>query len=141
MKKIFLVFLALFLSWGIFFSHTDIALAQNPPTEEIEFDKLDPLKIGGNENVLQAPAAGEDFSDPGKAISRALVFAFPIAGIILFAMILWGGLEMIGGAAESKSLEAGKQRITAAVIGFLLLFSSYWVAQIIQFVFNVRILG
>jgi hypothetical protein len=68
------------------------------------------------------------------------VFAFPIAGIILFLMIVWGGFEMVTGATNAKSMDAGKQRITAAVIGFILLFSSYWLMQIIETVFGLAIL-
>jgi hypothetical protein len=48
---------------------------------------------------------------------------------------------MMMGAADTKSFDAGKQRVTAAVIGFVLLFCSYWIAQIVQFIFGVTILG
>ena len=141
MKKIFFVFLTFILVCAPFCFSSPVAHAQEPPTEKIDFDKLDPLKLGGNKNILESSTKGEDLSTPGKIVSRALVYAFPIAGIILFVMILWGGLEMLGGAAETKSLEAGKQRITAAVIGFLILFTAYWITQVIQIVFGVRILG
>ena len=43
-------------------------------------------------------------------------------------------------AAGKKSIDAGKQRATAAVVGFMLLFASYWIAQIIEIVFGIKIL-
>ena len=55
-------------------------------------------------------------------------------------MLSWGGFEMLTGAADPKAQEAGKQRITAAIIGFLLLFASYWLAQLVQAIFGISIL-
>lgn len=80
-----------------------------------------------------------DLSSPGGIVSRLLLFAFPLAGLILFVMIVWGGFEMLTSAA-SKGIEAGKQRVTAALIGFTLLFVAYWVFQIVEVIFGVVIL-
>lgn len=97
-------------------------------------DSLNPLVQFGD------PTVNESFTTPGGIISRALVFAFPIAGLILFVMLVWAGFEILGGATEKKSVEAGKQRATAAVIGFVLLFASYWLIQILEVMFGVTIL-
>lgn len=105
------------------------------------FDALNPLNIAAG--LKGEPAKSpyfRTFSTPGGIISRALLFAFPIAGIILFLMIVWGGFEMVTGATNAKSMDAGKQRITAAVIGFGLLFVSYWLMQIVELVFGLSIL-
>lgn len=48
---------------------------------------------------------------------------------------------MLAGANNSKSLEEGKQRITAAIIGFILLFAAYWIAQLLEIIFGIRILS
>lgn len=102
------------------------------------FDMYDPLKIG---NSGSANYPKKDFSNPGKVISEALNYAFPLAGLILFVMIIWGGFEMLAGAATAKSKDAGRQRVTAAVAGFFLLFAAYWITQIIEVIFGVKILG
>lgn len=100
-----------------------------PPDSGV-FEELNPLKGGGLAGTLNSP---------GAIVSRILLFAFPLAGLILFVMIVWGGFEMIMGAT-SKGMEAGRQRVTAAIVGFILLFSSYWIMQIIQYVFGMVIL-
>ena len=76
----------------------------------------------------------------GDILSALLPYLYVAGGFILFIMMIWGGFEMLTGATEQKSQEAGKQRITAAVIGFILLFVSYWIAQILQIIFGIRIL-
>ena len=79
------------------------------------------------------------FSTPGGIISRFLPFIISGAGLILFVMLIWGSFEIMLGAANPKSAESGKQRITSALIGFFILFSVYWIAQIIQVIFGINI--
>jgi len=87
------------------------------------------------------PKLAEELSTPGGIINRFIQnYAFPLAGLILFVMLVWGGFEMLSGAANKKSIDAGKQRITAAVIGFVLLFAAYWIIQIIEAMFGLSIL-
>ena len=108
-------------------------LAAFAQVDPVNFDQFNPL-------VIDESPYKEQFSTPAGVINRALQFAFPIAGLILFFMIVWGGFEMLAGAGDSKAKGAGKERATAAVVGFLLLFAVYWIAQIVQVVFGVRFL-
>lgn len=106
------------------------------PTSTLTREDLDTL----NPLVIYSRDVPEDLSSPGGIIQRVLRFAFPIAGLILFLMLVWAGFEILSGAASKKSIDAGKQRATAAIIGFGLLFVSYWIAQIIEVIFGVNIL-
>ncbi|MDR0463250.1 MAG: pilin [Pseudomonadales bacterium] len=74
-------------------------------------------------------------------VSRAVNgFVFPIAGIILFAMILWGGFDIVLGSArgETNRIDQGKKRVTSAIIGFLILFAAFWIIQAVEQVFGLR---
>jgi hypothetical protein len=107
------------------------------PVESLDnetFDYFNPLKRYADAEVA------DQLSTPGGVISRALVFAFPLAGIILFVMLTWAGFEIVAGGGSKKAQDAGKQRATAAVIGFVLLFVSYWIVQVVEVVLNVAIL-
>ena len=64
-----------------------------------------------------------------------------IAGLILFGMIIMGGFEMLTAASDAKKAEAGKGRITSAIIGFLIIFCAYWIVQILEIVLGVKILS
>lgn len=107
--------------------------------------RVNPLTVTGNSNPLLRYVQGMNnlgnFSTPAGFINELLPYLFSLAGVILFMMLVWGGFEMMYGAADTKAQEAGKHRITAALIGFTLLFVSYWIAQILQFIFGVNILG
>ncbi|MFH2118618.1 MAG: pilin [Candidatus Paceibacterota bacterium] len=97
-------------------------------------DQFDPLLVGGSDKA-------QELSTLGGIISRVLTFAFPLAGMIMFVMIVAGGFQMLTGAAGQKSMEEGKKKVTSAVIGFIILFSSYWIAQLLEQIFNIRILN
>lgn len=102
-------------------------LAQN-------FDQFNPLVISGSEKADQ-------FRTPGGIVSELITgYAFPLAGMVLFVMLIWGGFEMMTSSVSGKK-DAGRQRMTAALIGFMLLFSSYWIAQLIQTIFGVNFLS
>ena len=118
----------------------DAIIPIEAPTAET-FDALNPLQIGGGETVDDkvASAYAEELSTPGGIVTRLLDFIFPIAGLILFLMISWGGFEVLVGSGDSSKVQAGKQRVTAAIVGFLVLFSSYWLIQIVEAVFGVVI--
>jgi hypothetical protein len=101
-----------------------------------DFASLNPLALFGKKNIND-----QYFTSPAGIISRVLLFAFPIAGLILFVMLVWAGFQILAGASQgSKSIEAGKQRATTAIVGFILLFVAYWIMQIIEIVFSIQIL-
>lgn len=105
------------------------------------FDLLNPLQIAGGDTIDDDTPSefAEQLSTPGGIITRVLVFIFPLAGLILFLMITWGGFEVLTGSGDSSKVTAGKQRLTAAIVGFLILFASYWMVQIMETVFGVVI--
>lgn len=100
------------------------------------FDDLNPLiseELGGT------PEVGSQLQTPGAIVSKVLKYALPLAGMILFLMLVWGGFEILAGSATKKSMDAGKQRITAAIVGFILLFVSFWIMQILEIMFGISI--
>lgn len=146
-KSIFkFLFTAIFI-FGFFLS--SLVVKVNPvfaavgPTDGVtssDFDAFNPLKIGQNSTGGTGSNLATDLSTPGGIISRLLDFAFPLAGLILFVMLVWGGFEMVYGANNtSKAIEAGKNRITTALIGFILLFASYWIMQLVEVILGITI--
>jgi hypothetical protein len=96
-----------------------------------DLNNLDPLYQ--NDSYLKGKS-------PGTIISTAVNrFVFPIAGIILFIMLIWGGVAIITASTtgQQNKIDMGKKRITAALIGFLILFASYWILQLVESVLGI----
>ncbi len=77
----------------------------------------------------------------GGITSIILPYVLTIAGLILFGMLVMGGFTMLTGAADKHAQETGKGQITSALIGFFIIFLSYWIAQILQVIFQINILS
>lgn len=67
----------------------------------------------------------------GDIISKLLPYIFTAAGIGLLIFLIFGGISMMLSRGDPKALEAAKAKITGALTGFIILFVSYWIVQII----------
>ena len=78
----------------------------------------------------------------GEFISRALTFLFPLAGIILFVMIIVSGIQVASAGINGNSslADRGKQRLTGAIIGFIITASAYGIMLLIQKLLGVTFL-
>ncbi|HUD19197.1 MAG TPA: hypothetical protein VMR81_02035 [Patescibacteria group bacterium] len=74
------------------------------------------------------------FTDIGSLVTVVAKNAFVIAGVIMFALLVFGGFGMImaGGSGDTKKLEEGKKAITGAVIGLIIIVGSFWIIQIVE---------
>lgn len=98
------------------------------------------LKISGAviEGPLNKPGKPQ-FNNLSDLLTQALPLIFPIAGIILFAYLVWGGFDYLTSMGDPKKAEAGRAKITNAVIGFIIIFASYWIVQIVDYLFKIGI--
>jgi len=78
------------------------------------------------------------FSTLGDVVFAAIPYVFAAAGFGLLLMIIFAGFSLLTSAGDAKKLEAGKQRLTTAITGFIVIFSAYWVVQILGKVFGLQ---
>ena len=81
---------------------------------------------------------------PGKAnltigdiVSTLLPYIFILAGLMLFVYLILGGFQLMTSGGDPKRAESAKGKITGAVIGFIIIFVSYWLVQILQVIFGL----
>lgn len=76
-------------------------------------------------------------------ISIILSNAIILAGVILFFLFLIGGFMLVAGAGQSDPEKAakGQKAVTSAVIGFIIVFASYWIIMIIEKLTGFNILN
>lgn len=101
---------------------------------------LTPVNIGDQYQFQDGTKAVDEFKSIGDLITKWLPNVYIVTGIILFFFILIGGLTMIMSAGNMEKIKEGQKTLTAAVAGFVILFASYWIIQIIQVMTGVPIL-
>ncbi len=73
-------------------------------------------------------------------VSVIVTGAITLAGVIVLFLFIFGGFSMITGAGQANPQKTaqGKQAITAAVVGFAIIFTSYWVVRLIEAITGVK---
>lgn len=90
----------------------------------------------GDNNIKSYTTSGKGF---GQLISSILPTFYIVAGFILFIYLIFGGFLMISSAGDEKKTAEGQQALTNAIIGFVIIFTSYWVIQIVEIVAGITI--
>lgn len=91
----------------------------------------------GDNNTLE-----NTYPDPTSLVTIIVKNSLTIAGIIMLVLLIAGGFMMIAsaGSGDQKKAASAKTMITDAVIGFLVIFLSYFIIQIIEVITGVTIL-
>lgn len=92
-------------------------------------------------NQLNPIPADKNLSSINGIINTLVPIIITIAGLILFIMLIAGGFQMLTSASNPEAAKAGQQRITTALVGFLIIFAAYWIVQIVEIVLGINIFG
>ena len=86
-------------------------------------------------NVFKGP-----FTDLGTLISALLPNILTLAGVILLFLLIFGGFSYIinAGKGDSQGAGKGKDMITWAIVGFILIFAAYWIMEIISYITGIQ---
>lgn len=94
------------------------------------------IPLGTGKNI------SESYPDPASLITIIVRNGLTIAGIIMLVLIIAGGFMMIASAGSGDQKQAAQSRsmITGALIGFLVIFLSYFIIQIVEVITGLDIL-
>jgi len=110
-------------------------------TTGIDFNKIQQgLGDKFNSNFPLSNTPGSSLGTVSKLINIVIPYLFVAAGLVLLFTLISSGLKMMTSSGDEKGLGEAKQRITNALIGFILLFASYWIVQIAEVILGISIL-
>lgn len=76
----------------------------------------------------------------GQVISALLPYIYVAAGLALLVMLIMGGIQLMTAAGDPAKTKASYGRLTFALIGFLVIFISYFVAQLLEVILGIKFL-
>lgn len=93
------------------------------------------LKLGDDCITMPTGRKFDQLADLFNKGGVALIFAF--AGFGLLVMIVAAGIALLTSGGDAKKIEAAKGQLTNALIGFFVVFGSYWIVKIVASVFGL----
>jgi len=97
------------------------------------------LVLPGGTTLDYPDQFGAKFDSLASVFTEAFGYIFPAAGLILFFVFIVSGFSMLtSGGNEEKLAQANKQ-LTNAVVGFIVVFASYWLIRLVEFILGVKI--
>ncbi len=97
---------------------------------QVDFNKLNGALKG-----IGFRFAGEK---PGKIITDLYPYLFVFAGLALLLYLIMGGFELMISSGEPKKVQNAQEKITNAIIGFIIIFIAFWLVQIIEVILGVK---
>lgn len=84
----------------------------------------------------------KDLREVGGTVSALVSNLIIFGGILFLVLVAWAGFEYIRGAgsADQERLEKAKKILTGTIIGFLIIFASYWIIKLIETITRLNIL-
>ncbi len=79
------------------------------------------------------------FTNLGKLLSNAVALILFFAGVLAFFFIITGGISWITAGGDAKAAAAARDRITAAVVGLLVVVAAFAITIILGQVFGINI--
>lgn len=78
-------------------------------------------------------------TDLGSILGNALILLFFFAGVLAFVFVVIGGIQWITAGGDKMAAQAARDRITAAVVGLIIVISSFAITWIVTSIFGLNI--
>jgi hypothetical protein len=100
------------------------------------------LTLPGSNNIEDP--LNNKFTNIGSFFSgetNILPYVFVFAGLTLFIFLIIGGFGILTSAGSPDKMKAAQGKITSAIIGFVIIFISYWLVRILEIMLGISILS
>lgn len=91
------------------------------------------------QNEFKSPV--NQASDVSKLVGSLLANSNIIAGIFFLILVITAGYRMLNHAGDVQKFATGKDVITYALLGFLIIFAAYWIIQIVETMTGFKIIS
>lgn len=77
-------------------------------------------------------SAGKGYAtDFGNMVSSLINVVMVVAALLVFAYMIWGGVEWITSGGDKSKAESARNKLTAAIIGLVIVAASYAIVTLV----------
>lgn len=95
-------------------------------------DPIGAIPLGDYLKLSDDTKISDVYSTPAFIVNLIVRNLFVVAGVLLLVIGLYSGSQYIFGG--KSGVENAKKTLTAAAVGFILMFSAYWIIQVIKII-------
>jgi hypothetical protein len=99
-----------------------------------EFDTIEGA-LGDKYNFKGGATIGDLFN------SGIVNLIFFVAGAAFLLYLVAGGLGLMTSRGDPKAIEAGKARVINGLTGFIIIFTAYWIVQVVGYLLGLEGFG
>ena len=99
------------------------------------------VPIGDRFLLRLGTSVRDEFRNLGALLSTVLNFILGVGAFLMFLFLVIGGLRYIFSGGDEKAIAAAKGQITVAIVGFLIIFLSFVIIRIIEFLTGLDIVS
>ena len=107
------------------------------PNESTEGNAVNWNSLFGAIQHEPDPAIDMRSATLGSLTNRLIPYIFAIAGFLLLIYLIIGGFSYMTSGGNPKTMAAAQQKITYAVLGFVIIFLAYWIVIIVGRILNI----
>lgn len=93
--------------------------------------------INSSGDALEIEGPLKNITHIADLINILFTFIYPLAAILMFLFLVWGGYDFLLSGGNPEKIKSGKARITYALVGFLLLITSFLIVRLIARIFGL----
>jgi hypothetical protein len=101
-------------------------------------DIKNPLIKGVLQNLFEAPDASTLLSE---FLPNIIGLLLVVGVVVFFFMLLWGAVSWIISGGDKAHIENARARITSALVGLVLMLSTFAIIKLIEAFFGIDILS
>ena len=99
------------------------------------------LGAGSGSIDIQAKSGVDNVSNIGDLVSAAIGAIFLISFLLVFVMLVWGGIQWITSGGDKENTQKARDRITHALVGVAIIAGAWALMKVVEFFFGISILG
>lgn len=78
------------------------------------------------------------YNTVGEIIGGAIPIILLAAGVMLLIYLIVGGFNYMTTKGDPRALQTARGHITSALIGFIIVFTAFWIVQAIGVIFKIN---
>ena len=99
--------------------------------------------FAAGESRINVEARGDvdKIKNIGDLIGAGIGAAFLISFLLVFVMLVWGGIQWVTSGGDKENTQKARDRITHALMGVAIIAGAWALMKLVEFFFGISILG